>query len=146
MQVPWSTVVELAQTRSVEVIINFPMGMAIQRLLTRSGELRPGWEEALDAYFGSPEWRQQVYEDESGLFGAQRTKRPDAGTRLLEWYRLRLKQVFGNVSTPRLITNTRGGHLYYLIWAGPHAKGKEGADHILKMGESVATHRKVKRK
>jgi three-Cys-motif partner protein len=146
MQVPWSTVIELANTRAVEVIINFPMGMAIQRLLTRSGDLRPGWEEALDAYFGSPEWQQQVYEDKTGLFGAQKMKRRDAGTRLLEWYRQRLKHIFGNVSTPRLITNTRGGHLYYLIWAGHHPKGREGADHILKMGESIATHRKAKRK
>jgi hypothetical protein len=31
----------------------------------------------------------------------------------------------------RLITNTRGNPLYYLIWAGPHPKGLDGANHIL---------------
>jgi three-Cys-motif partner protein len=35
MQVPWSTTELLARTKAVEVIINFPLGMAIQRLLTR---------------------------------------------------------------------------------------------------------------
>ncbi len=138
MHIPWSTVEALAKTKSVEVLINFPMGMAIRRLLTRSGQMMPGWERALDEYFGSPAWQQEVYEDSDSLFGAEKTKRHDAERRLLEWYRLRLKNAFGNVSTPRLIKNTRGGHLYYLIWAGPHPKGLEGANHILKMGEVEA--------
>src|SRR5438445_11046897 len=37
MQVPWSTLVALGQTKAIEVFLNFPVGMAIQRLLLRSG-------------------------------------------------------------------------------------------------------------
>jgi three-Cys-motif partner protein len=37
MQMPWPTVEALARTKAIEVIINFPLGMAIQRLLTKSG-------------------------------------------------------------------------------------------------------------
>jgi hypothetical protein len=37
----------------------------------------------------------------------------------------------------RLIKNTRGNPLYYLIWAGPHKKGLDGAEHILSKGERV---------
>jgi len=34
-------------------------------------------------------------------------------------------------NTPRLIRNTKGGPLYYLIWAGPHPAGLPGANHIM---------------
>jgi len=142
MQVPWSTIEGLARTRSIEIIVNFPLGMAIQRLLTRSGEIPEGWQISLDTFFGSPEWRRLVYEDGQDLFGPTRNKVSDSGLRLLEWYRGRLKVIFGNVSTPRLIKNTRGNPLYYLIWAGPHKKGLEGADYILSKGEKVRTRRR----
>jgi hypothetical protein len=44
-----------------------------------------------------------------------------------------LRAVFGHVSEARLVTNTRGGRLYFLIWAGPHEAGLKGADYILTM-------------
>ena len=71
------------------------------------------------------------------LFGPKINKVSDAGQRLLEWYRVRLRQAFGHVSAARLIKNTRGNPLYYLIWAGPNAMGLKGAQHILSKGESV---------
>ncbi|MFN3465306.1 MAG: three-Cys-motif partner protein TcmP [Terricaulis sp.] len=135
MQLPWSTIEALARTKTVEVIINFPLGMAIQRLLTRSAEWMPGWEETLDVYFGSTAWREQAYEVSIDLFGKKTKKRPDAAKRLTDWYRRRLEEAFGFVSTARLVRNTRGAHLYYLIWAGPHKAGLRGADYILRMGE-----------
>jgi three-Cys-motif partner protein len=39
MQVPWKTIAALAQTAAIEVFLNFPVGMSIQRLLKRSGDL-----------------------------------------------------------------------------------------------------------
>ena len=59
----------------------------------------------------------------------------DSEVRLLDWYRKRLKHAFGFVSQAQLITNTRGGQLYYLIWAGPRHEGLKGADYILTMKE-----------
>jgi three-Cys-motif partner protein len=137
MQVPWTTIGALAKTNALEVLINFPLGMAIQRLLIRSGEIPEGWQLSLDAFFGSPEWRQIVYEQDEDLFGTRTRKVSDSGARLLAWYRNRLKQAFGHVSTPRLIKNTRGNPLYYLIWAGPNAMGLKGAEYILGKGEGA---------
>ena len=85
MQIPWDMIQRLAATRRIEVIVNFALGMAIQRLLTRSTELRPGWREALDRFFGSTEWYSHVYEEKTDLLGSSIQKRPDAGKRLLEW-------------------------------------------------------------
>lgn len=137
MQVPWSTIEALAATKAVEVIINFPLGMAIQRLLTKSGDIPKGWQISLNTFFGSQDWRQLVYEEGTDLFGPKLSKVSDSGTRLLEWYRGRLRKIFGHVSTARLVKNTRGNPLYYLIWAGPNATGLKGAEHILSKGEKL---------
>lgn len=127
----------LAQTKAIEVLINFPLHMAIQRLLTKSGEIPEGWQMSLDAFFGSKDWRELVYEEKPDLFGPKLGKVSDSGTKLLEWYRSRLRKIFGHVSTARLIKNTRGNPLYYMIWAGPNKKGLDGAEHILSKGERV---------
>lgn len=137
MQISWSTIERLAATRQVEVIINFALGMAIQRALPRNAVLSPGWRETHDRFFGSPDWYDQVYEERIDLLGSKIEKRRDAGARLLEWYCDRLKTAFGHVSPARLIKNTKGGHLYYLIWAGPNSLGLKGANHILSKGEKI---------
>jgi three-Cys-motif partner protein len=74
MQVPWSTLEALAKTKAIEVLINFPLGMAIQRLLTRSGEIPEGWQMSLDTFFGSPEWRTIVYEEGEDLSDPKRAR------------------------------------------------------------------------
>lgn len=142
MHIPWSTLEALAKTKVFEIIINFPLGMAIQRFLVRSGDVPANWAATLDDFFGSPDWREHAYAEKEGLFGFSTEKQEDSGKRLLEWYRQRLKDAFGNVSPARLIRNTKGGHLYYLIWAGAHSKGLEGAKHILGKGEAIQTRRR----
>lgn len=145
MHIPWSTLEALAKTGAIEVLVNFPLGMAIQRFLVRSGDIRENWRATLDEFFGSPDWWNHAYEERDGLFGAETLKLADSGLRLLEWYRGRLKHIFGHVSSGRLIRNTQGGHLYYLVWAGPHKKGLDGAQHILSKGDRVNFARSRKR-
>ena len=57
MQVPWSTIEALAKTKAIEVIINFPLGMAIQRLLTNPEIFHPTgkchWIRFLDRRIGA---------------------------------------------------------------------------------------------
>jgi three-Cys-motif partner protein len=144
MHVPWSIIEELAKTKAIEVMINFPLAMAIQRFLTKSGEISERFQADLDTFFGSQEWRGIVYEKTTGLFGDRVEKRLDAGERLLAWYRTRLKERFGHVSTPRLIKNTRGNPLYHIIWAGPHEKGLKGANYILSQGEALPGKKRSK--
>jgi three-Cys-motif partner protein len=139
-QLSWATIEALAKTGALEVIINFPLGMAINRMLPKDGDVPDGWQMSLDTLFGSPDWRKIVYHDGQDLFGPKQRKAKDTSDKLLAWYRERLKKLFGHVSTPRLIENTRGNPLYYLIWAGPHATGLKGANHIL--GKSRTTKRR----
>lgn len=136
----WASIQKLADTGLFEVVVNFALSMAIQRMLPNSGEVPEGWAATLDSYFGSRTWFEEVYQCRRGeLFTASGfEKRPNYSERLLELYRSRLQSAFGYVSTPRLIRNTRGAPLYYLLWAGPNKKGLQGADYILTMGERLA--------
>lgn len=134
----WASIQRLADTGLFEVVINFALNMAIQRMLPNSGEIPQAWANTLDAYFGSRAWFPEVYQERTGLFDTGGfEKREDYSDRLLNLYRSNLKAAFGRVSTPRLIRNTKGVPLYYLMWAGSHPKGLEGADYILKMGERL---------
>jgi three-Cys-motif partner protein len=142
----WASIQKLADSGLFEVVVNFALNMAIQRMLPNSGEVPESWAATLDSYFGSRAWFEEVYQQrEGGLFMVTGfEKRQDYSERLLELYRARLRSAFGHVSAPRLIRNTRGTPLYYLLWAGPNKKGLQGADYILTMGERLS-RRQVER-
>jgi len=137
MQVRWRTIAALAKTRGLEVFLNFPIGMAIQRLLRRDAKFTDRGRRKLDEYFGDPGWFDVVYPKTQGLFGPQQAKAGDAERRLVLWYGERLGEIFGYVSHPYLMRNTRGGHLYFLIFAGPNKTGKRIADDVLKGGFKI---------
>jgi three-Cys-motif partner protein len=141
----WSSIQKLADTGLFEVVVNFALNMAIVRMLPNSGNVPDSWMKTLDNYFGTREWFDAVYRKRNkGLFETEGVeKHPDYSERLLQLYRDRLKAAFGYVSIPCLIRNTRKAPLYYLVWAGPHSKGLEGANYILKMGERLKISRRA---
>ncbi len=122
----------LGQTNAIEASLNFLVGMAIQRLLLRSGQFTHKQMENLDRYFGSPEWYDMLYRSEPNLFGeATPLKVEDSGHALVNWYRERLRKAIGYVSKAALIRNTKSGHLYYLLLATPNRIGLRIANDIL---------------
>jgi three-Cys-motif partner protein len=131
MQVPWKTLVGLGRTGAIEIFLNFPVRMAIQRLLPRSGDFTERQRKKLDEYFGDPTWFNVVYIESPGLFGQVRSKVKDSEQRLVKWYRERLKREFRFVSSPRLMVNSRGGHLYFLVHAGQNRTGARIAEDVL---------------
>ena len=135
MQVPWNTIAEIGRTRAIEVFINFPVGMAIQRLLKKNGKFSPNERSKLDNYFGTDEWFDLLYRRERGLLGDVGVdKLRDAGDRLVKWYRGRLKEAFGHVTTAKEVQSTTGRPLYYLIFAGPNKTGAAIAENVLQQG------------
>jgi three-Cys-motif partner protein len=137
MQVPWSTIELLSRTKAIEVFINFPVGMAIQRLLRRDGKFTTQQRKRMDLYLGSPDWFDVVYQKSTGLFGETIGKAADSNVALTRWYRKRLKELFGFASSARLVRSSSNRPLYYLIHAGPNATGARIADHILRQGEVI---------
>ncbi|WP_417451513.1 three-Cys-motif partner protein TcmP [Kordiimonas sp.] len=137
MQVPWQTLQLLGRTSAIELILNLPVGMAIQRLLPNSGEFSSKHKLMLNEYFGSSAWEKIVYEQQPSLFGTQTVKKRDSGEQLARWYQKRLGAEYGYCPKPRLIKNTRGAHLYYLLWAGPKKVAARIAEHVLRQGEII---------
>lgn len=135
----WETLRHLGLTKKFEVIVNFPLGMAINRLITKTGEMRESWRSELDLCFGSNEWENLVYADKVDLFGnTVRSKVDDAAQRLLQYYNGRLKGLFGYVAKPSVVRNSQGMPIYYMLWAGPHKLGQKIASHILDQGERIS--------
>ena len=133
----WNSLKSLADTRLFEVLVNFPLHMAILRLMKNDAQIPAADRDQLDRFFGSSDWIDDVYETRNDLLGPVVQKRPDYIERLLERYRAQLRNAFGHVSEPKLIRNTKKSPLYYLLWAGPHPKGLQGANYILGMGERL---------
>ena len=134
----WETLVSLAETGTMEVVINFPLAMAINRLIPNNGVVPEKWSKQLTRCFGTDEWRGIAYQNQTDLFGNETaSKRDGVSVRLLDLYMTRLRSIFPFVAPPRLIRNTKRSPLYYLIWAGPNALGKKGAEYILSQGEKI---------
>ena len=95
MQVPWTTIALIAEAGWLEVILNFPLHMAVDRLFVKSGEIPPGWRDRLDVTLGSSAWRELVYETTTDLLGPKVIKRERAAERVLDWFRDRLRRAFG---------------------------------------------------
>ena len=139
LQVPWKTIEALASTKAIEVIVNLPVGMTIQRMLPASGEFTSQQRDRLTSYFGSPDWESILYSVSSGLLGDTREKIRNSGEVLARWYQERMTEAFGHAAVPRLIRNSSGGHLYYLLWAGPNPTGARIASHVLAQGTPIHT-------
>ena len=92
-------------------------------------EIRAG-----DDYFGTDEWFDLVYNTQTDMFGQRVTKAKGSADILVKWYKERLEEVFGYVSTAREIQSTKGRPLYYLIFAGPNKTGARIADYVLRQG------------
>ena len=69
----WATLEALATTGTMEVVINFPVAMAINRLITKSGNVPEKWGDQLNNCFGTEEWRNVAYSRQSDLFGVETT-------------------------------------------------------------------------
>ena len=137
MQVPWETVEAIGKTGAIEVIVNFPVGMAIQRLLRRDGKFTEAQRHKLDAYFGSEDWFNLLYRTDEDLLGEHVVKAGESADKLVKWYRRRLREAFGYASAAREVQSQTGRPLYYLIFAGPNKTGARIADNVLKQGARV---------
>lgn len=139
----WQTLEVLGRTKKFEVIINFPLGMAINRLITRSGEIPANWRADLNACLGSNDWESLVYAQTTDLFGdTTRHKVDDAAQRLLSYYAGRLETLFGCAAKPSVVRNSRGMPIYYMLWAGPHPLGLKIADYVLAQGDRITPPKK----
>jgi three-Cys-motif partner protein len=142
MQVDWLTIEKIASTGAIDLWILFPLGIGINRLLPRSGEVPEGWRRRLDLFLGRDDWYQTFYKEETvtNLFGEEETTIVKARIEEIGDYFIdRLKSVFPGVAPkPKVLMNSTNCPLYLFCFAvgSPNPQAREIAlriaNHILK--------------
>ncbi len=141
MQVAWDTVKAIAHTKAIDVWILWPLGVAVNRLLKRNGDIRASWRARLDSSVGTSDWYEAFYQKRvvPDLFQGhvERTEKVADFDSLSRYYNERLGTIFEGVAdNPRRLHNSRGNPIYLLCFAAGNAKGApiavRIAQHILK--------------
>jgi three-Cys-motif partner protein len=134
MNVEWSTVAKVADTRALEIFMNFPV-MALNRTVLPNdpNALTSAQVDRMTRFWGSSDWRTDIYEEVPTLFGPVEVKvQPTSGRRLGQLFKKRLGEVFPHVTEPLLMVNSRNAPLYCLIFAGHNKTGAKIVQDIFK--------------
>jgi len=140
MQVEWKTIEAIAKTKAIDLWLLFPLGIGVNRLLTKSGGIPQSWRKRLDLLLGRDDWYEEFYRVESSptLFGNPEDKIIKATTDTIGRYFIqRLKTVFAGVADePKVLLNSSRCPLYLLCFAVGNPKGANVAlkiaNHLLK--------------
>jgi three-Cys-motif partner protein len=131
MQFEWETIRGIAQTKTVEIILNFPV-MAINRgVLRRHPEMiSEASRQRLNRFWGTTDWLVDLYTQEDTLFGPEKTKIAYSGKEFGTVFQKRLREIFPRCSAPILMTNSKNAPLYCLLFAGHNQTGQKIAGEI----------------
>lgn len=140
MQVEWATIEAVAATKAIDLWLLFPLGMGVNRLLTRSGDIPPAWRDRLTALLGTPDWYDEFYgvERTPTLFGEDQEHVVKATMETIgRKFTERLKSMFPGVADPPgVLRNSRNHPLYLFCFAAGNERGKDIAlriaNHLLR--------------
>lgn len=140
MQVEWGVIEAIARTKAIDLWVLFPLGIGVNRLLTRSGDIPDPWRRRLDLLLGTEDWYEEFYqvESHSTLFGGEeeRVVKTTVDT-IGRYFNNRLKSVFADVAEPPgVLRNSSNCPLYLLCFAAGNERGApialRIANHLLK--------------
>lgn len=127
MQVPWETIVTIAKTQKIDLWYLFPLGVAVNRLLKKDGNISEIWRQKLDDIFGSKDWYDNFYRTkiQPTLFGEESSVEKVANIASISQYLVsRLGKEFAGVAkNPLILRNSRQSPLYLLCFAASNPKG-----------------------
>jgi len=140
MQVEWETIDAIAKTKAIDLWVLFPLGIGVNRLLTKSGDIPQSWKNRLDLLLGKEDWYEEFYRVESkpSLFGKPEDQVVKATIDTIGQYFIgRLKTVFAGVAEgPKVLLNSANCPLYLLCFAVGNPKGRDIAlkiaNHLLR--------------
>lgn len=134
MQVSWQTLEAVARTKCIDVWLLFPLGVAINRLLKKDGNISESWLQRLDFVFGDRSWRDEFYKVKESPKAAQQSlfdmdPEPDYPwkadfTVIEEYFGARLRRIFAGVAkNPVRLRNTKNIPLYLLFFMAGNESG-----------------------
>jgi len=146
MQIDWATMEAIAKTQAIDVWILFPLGMAVNRLLTRDPAKIPQvWRNRLNRMFGSKDWFDTFYREEvsPNLLGEEkRVKKVGTIETISGYYRQKLMSVFPKVAeNPRILRNSMNAPLFQMFFAA--ANPGRGGDIAIKIAQRILKEREA---
>jgi len=140
MQVEWETIKAIGETKAIDLWILFPLGVAVNRMVTKDGKIIDAWRRKLDIMFGDTGWYEEFYRElvSHDLLGKRAELKKVANFDSIgQYFVRRLQTVFYRVAeSPRPLYNSRNNPLFLLCFATGNPKGApiamRIADHILK--------------
>lgn len=143
MQVDWSTIEAIAATEGVDLWVLFPLGQAVNRLLTRRRIPEGALADRLTRHLGTESWRDEFYraanaasgeaqpsmlEDVDEEQGILKTASLDA---IGAFFVRRLEEIFAGVApNPLMLRNSRNVPIYLLCFAAGNPRGAPTAVNI----------------
>lgn len=137
LQVEWQTIEAIARTQAIDLWLLFPLGIGVNRMVTRSGEIPGSWRRRLDGLLGTDAWYDAFYavEPEPTLFDQEQERLVKASTETIgRYFNERLGEIFSGVAAePGVLRNSRNNPLYLLCFAIGNPRGRD-------IGLRIATH------
>ena len=140
MSVDWATIKCLADTNAIDLWLLFPLGVGLNRLLTRGGRPPANWSAKLTRILGTEEWEPAFYQDMKidSLFGEQtQTVKVATFPSMKQFVLQQLASTFTAVAPSALMLfNTKQNPMYLLCFAAGNPRGADPAiriaEHLLK--------------
>ncbi len=140
MQVEWKTLQAISQTGAIDLWILFPLGQAVNRMLTKNHPPEGALATRLTKFFGEDKWKSEFYKrsNQKGLFDSHEDYQKTADFKKIgNYFNNRLKTIFKEVANdPLALYNSKGVPIFLFCFAASNEKGAgtavKIAKHILK--------------
>jgi three-Cys-motif partner protein len=138
MQVSWEAIKAIAATKAIDMWYLFPLGVGVNRMLKKDGNIDSVWRQKLNDMFGTTEWYQAFYNSftRQGLFGSVDLTKKYGDFRVVSKFFIdRLKTIFAGVAeNPLPLYNSKNNPMYLLCFASGNPRGAETA---IKIAQSI---------
>lgn len=128
MQLEWRTLEALAETGAVDVWLLFPLGMGVNRLLTRRTLPPVEWQDKLTRVLGTDDWKEAFYrtDPQQNLFGDTNYIRDASIDAIGDYVLKRLSSIFTKVAdNAYVLRNSNRNPMFLFCFAASNAKGAE---------------------
>jgi three-Cys-motif partner protein len=121
MQVEWKTIEAIAGTKAIDLWVLFPLGIGVNRLLKKSGDIPESWRQRLNILLGNDSWYEEFYtvKKTRTIFGTDQEYVIKASLETIgRYFNDRLGTIFPGVAKkPGVLRNSTNNPLYLLCFA-----------------------------
>lgn len=134
MEVDWKLIEAIGKTEAIDMWLLFPLGVAVNRMLTNNTMPPESWANLLTRTFGTDDWKGFYTEKtQLTLWGEESMVQKNISLRGIEdFFTHRLSKVFPEVArSPLKLKNSKNNPLYLLCFASANRNGVKIAEDIM---------------